>query len=196
MALSFFFWNARSLIRKTQELHTFLRDSLPSVVGVCETWLPSHLSLHFQGYSMYRQDRQQRRGGGVLLAVREELVHSQLPIPPRSDNHLEVVAVRVGLWEGWITVAVCYNPGGAAPKQEFDQLFSSLPSPALIMGDFNALHPYWDHKLKPQQKTTAGSALFRALEDSPPYVSAQPTRFGHTVSPQHWNLLCPGLFLG
>ena len=106
MALTLLLWNARSLPRKTAELQSYLRDALPSVVGLCETWLLPHLTLKLPGYTIYRKDRHQGRGGGVLLALRDELLHSPLSLPQWPAGHLEVVAARVSLQQGWITVAV------------------------------------------------------------------------------------------
>ncbi|KAG0727549.1 hypothetical protein GWK47_034462 [Chionoecetes opilio] len=94
MALTFLLWNARSLLRKSSELYTYLQDSLPSVVGLCETWLPPHLKLNLPGYSILRRDRQQGRGGGVLLALQNVLLHSPLPLLQWPGGHLEVVAAR------------------------------------------------------------------------------------------------------
>ncbi|XP_045130249.1 uncharacterized protein LOC123515571 [Portunus trituberculatus] len=165
MALSFMLWNARSLLRKTQELETHLGDTLPSVVGICETWLPPHLSLSFPGYNIIRKDRGQGRGGGVLLAIHDSLVSSPLPIPQSQDGRLEVVAARVGLGGGWLTVAACYNPGGTAGHREFMHYFSALQPPVLIMGDFNAHHTCWEPDLSPHHHNTSGNALFQALLD-------------------------------
>ncbi|XP_045106673.1 uncharacterized protein LOC123501733 [Portunus trituberculatus] len=165
MALSFMLWNARSLLRKTQELETHLGDTLPSVVGICETWLPPHLSLSFPGYNIIRKDRGQGRGGGVLLAIHDSLVSSPLPIPQSQDGCLEVVAARVGLGGGWLTMAACYNPGGTAGHREFMHYFSALQPPVLIMGDFNAHHTCWEPDLSPHHHNTSGNALFQALLD-------------------------------
>ena len=167
MALTFLLWNARSLPRKTAELQMYLQDTLPSVVGLCETWLPPHLSLRFPGYTIYRKDRHQGRGGGVLLALRDELSHSMLPLPQWPAGHLEAVAARVSLRQGWLTVAVFYNPGGAASFQELDHYFSSLPPPVLLMGDFNAHHQCWAPDLSPHQHNPSGNAIFKIVMDSP-----------------------------
>lgn len=167
MALTFLLWNARSLLRKTAELQTYLRDSLPSVVGLCETWLPPHLALNLQGYSIFRRDRQQGRGGGVLLALRDGLQYSPLPLPQWPGGHLEVVAARVSLLRGSLTVAVIYNPGGAASSQELEHYIASLPPPVIIMGDFNAHHQCWEPDLPPLKRNPSGNTLFQIMLDSP-----------------------------
>ena len=125
MALTIFFWNARSLPRKAAELQSHLRDTLPSVVGLCETWMPPHLSLNLLGYTILRKDCPQGHGGGVLLALCDEL-HFPFSLPPWPAGRLEVVASRVRLQRNWLTVAVIYNPGGAT-HQEFDHFIASLP---------------------------------------------------------------------
>ena len=114
---------------------------------------------------MYRKDRQQGRGGGVLLALRNELLHSPLSLPQWPAGRLEIVAGRVSLQQGWLTVAVIYNPGGAT-YQELEHYISSLPPPMLIMGDFNAHHQYWEPDLPLHHRNTSGTALFQIMMDS------------------------------
>ena len=195
MALTSLFWNARSLLRKTQEFQEYLRDVLPSIVGVCETWLPSHIALTLPGYNIYRRDRQ-GRGGGVLLALRGTLIHSELPFPQRQGGHLEVVAARVGIQMGWLTVAVCYDPSGTASSQEYEHYLAALPSPVLIMGDFNAHHQYWDPDLPLHQKNAAGVRLFQILMDSPHLSLLSPPGMPTRFHPHTGNTSVLDLYIG
>ncbi|KAG0720741.1 RNA-directed DNA polymerase from mobile element jockey [Chionoecetes opilio] len=188
MALTLLLWNARSLLWKSSELHTYLRDSLPSVAGLCETWLPPHLTLNLPGYSILRRERQQSRGGGVLLALRDVLLHSPLPFPQWPAGHLEVVAARVSLRRGWLTVAVIYNPGGVATSQGFEHYIASLPPPVIIMGDFNAHHQCWEPDVPLHKRNPSGNTLFKIMLDSPHLSLLSPpglaTRFHpHTCAP-------------
>ena len=157
MVLTFLLWNARSLFRKTAKLQTYLRDSLPSVVRLCEIWLPPHLALNLPGYSIFRRDRHQGRGGDVLLALRDGLLYSSLPLPQWAGGHLEVVAARVSLLRSSLTVTVIYNPGGAATSQEFEHYIASLPPPVIIMGNFNAHHQCWEPDLPPYKRNPSGN---------------------------------------
>lgn len=116
---------------------------------------------------IYRKDRHQGRGGGVLIALRDELRHSTYPLPHWPARHLEVVAARVSLKQGLLIVAVFYNPGGAATYQEYDHYFSSLPPTVFIMGDFNAHHQCWVLDLSANHHNASGTTLFQILMDSP-----------------------------
>ena len=165
MALTFLLWNARSLLRKSQEFKTYLDDNLPSVVAVCETWLHPHLQFSLPGYTIARKDRDQGRGGGVLLAIRNTLTHTHFT-PPSHGGRLEVTAARIALRRGWLTVAVCYNPGGATSPQELQHYITHLPPPVLIMGNFNAHHQCWDPHLPFHHRNAMGNVLYRTLLDS------------------------------
>ena len=68
--------NARSLINKTNELQTLALDI--DLLAKTETWLkPDNLDseiLSSNDFNIYRRDRTDRTGGGVLLAVRENIL--------------------------------------------------------------------------------------------------------------------------
>ena len=135
------------------------------MVGLCETWLPPHLAL--PGYSIFRRDRHQGRGGGVLLALRDGLLYSPLLLPQWLGGHLEVIAARVSFLRSSLTVAVIYNPGGAATSQELEHYIVSLPPPVIIMRDFNAHHQCWEPDLPSHKRKPSGNTLFQIMLDSP-----------------------------
>ena len=156
MALTIMFWNARSLTRKTCELKKYIQETSPLVIGICETWLSAHISLKLPGYNIYRKDRPTKRGGGVLLAIKNTLNFSPLEIPSWQNGHLEFAAVRLKTKNSWVTIAICYNPGGKTSIQEYEHCFSTLPSPILTMGDFNAHHSLWDPEIHFKQQSLSG----------------------------------------
>lgn len=128
------------------------------MAGLCETWLLPHLTLTLPGYIIIREDRLRGWGGGVL-PVREELEHTEFKLPRWPGGCLEVAAARIVLRKGWLTVAVCYNPGGAGTYLELE-LYISLPPLVLVMGDFNAHHLCWNPSLLPHHRHTPGNILF------------------------------------
>lgn len=51
-----------------------IQSENPDIVAITESWLHDNFRfLGFPGYSIFRQDRQPCRGGGVLLCVRTAL---------------------------------------------------------------------------------------------------------------------------
>lgn len=54
---------------KIVQLKTLVALRKPDVVSICETWL----KLPKSDWNVYRHDREGKRGGGVLVAVRKYL---------------------------------------------------------------------------------------------------------------------------
>ena len=69
--------NARSLRNKVLDLQALLLEDYFPMIAITETWLDSSFldfELGLNDYCVHRKDRQDRRGGGVLLAVHTELI--------------------------------------------------------------------------------------------------------------------------
>lgn len=69
------FTNARSLASKMGELEALVLEEQIEVVGVAETWLDSShdWAVNIQGFTLFRRDRANRKGGGVCLYVRSDM---------------------------------------------------------------------------------------------------------------------------
>ena len=67
--------NARSLVRKLDELQVLATDM--DLIAVTKTWLKPHIFdcklLPNLDFTIYRKDRIHRPGGGVMLAVRNNI---------------------------------------------------------------------------------------------------------------------------
>ena len=69
--------NARSIINKKNELNIMVDDIKPHIIGITESWAnnditDAELGME-EGYVMFRKDRIGRRGGGVLLYIKETI---------------------------------------------------------------------------------------------------------------------------
>ena len=67
--------NARSIINKKNELN-MVEDIDPHIIGITESWASTDITdaeLGLTGYVMFRRDRIGRRGGGVILYVKESI---------------------------------------------------------------------------------------------------------------------------
>ena len=68
--------NARIIINKKNELNSMVDDIKPHMVGITESWANNDITyaeLGLTGYVMFRKDRMGRRGGGVLLYIKENI---------------------------------------------------------------------------------------------------------------------------
>ena len=68
--------NARSIIDKKKELNIMVDDINPHKIGITESWANNDITdaeLGLEGYVMFRKDRIGRRGGGVLLYIKQTI---------------------------------------------------------------------------------------------------------------------------
>ena len=68
--------NARSIINKKNELNIMVDDIQPHIIGITESWANNDITdaeLGLEGYAMFRKDRMRRRGGGVLLYIKDTI---------------------------------------------------------------------------------------------------------------------------
>ena len=68
--------NARSIVNKKNELNIMVEDIDPHIIGITESWANTDVTdaeLGLTGYVMFRRDRIGRRGGEVILYVKESI---------------------------------------------------------------------------------------------------------------------------
>ena len=68
--------NARSIINKKNELNIMVDDIKPHIIGITESWAHNDITyaeLGLEGYVMFRKDSIGKKGGGVLLYIKENI---------------------------------------------------------------------------------------------------------------------------
>ncbi|CAJ0960820.1 unnamed protein product [Ranitomeya imitator] len=137
--------NARSLANKMDELELMLLEHNYDMVGISETWLDeSHdWAVNLQGYSLFRNDRTDKRGGGVCLYVKSSLNPILRDNIGEFNENVESlwVEIRGGRKNNKLLIGVCYK----SPKimeamenilvKQIDE--AATQGEVIIMGDFN-----------------------------------------------------------
>lgn len=99
------------MIKKRDDLCSLIDTVDADIVLLTETWLSAKISNHElfnceKAFSVYRADRGQRIGGGVLLAVSENIPSFVLDI----SSPLEMIWVAIELHLKKMVIGVCYHP--------------------------------------------------------------------------------------
>ena len=135
-------WNCQGIQRKKGELLQLIEDEHPLVIAVQETMITMENNFRLPHYNIVKKAGKfnRRPHGGVALFVHES-VPSHNEIVLRTD--LQAVAVEIFLHRK-ITVCSLYSPRSSNLNEELlTDLLRQLPSPVIIMGDFNAYHRVW-----------------------------------------------------
>ena len=65
-----------SMVNKKNELNIMVEDIDPHIIGITESWANTDITdaeFGLTGYVMFGRDRLGRRGGGVILYVKESI---------------------------------------------------------------------------------------------------------------------------
>ena len=66
--------NARSIVNKKNEINIMVEDINPHITGITESWANKDISESgLTGYAIFRRDRIGRRGGGIILYIKESI---------------------------------------------------------------------------------------------------------------------------
>lgn len=138
-------WNTSSLISHWAEFREYMINKKPLIAAVQETRFRDtdlyKYRLNPFGYSLYCHNvNDTHRRGGSALYVSNKLLHHQVFF----NSPLNFVAINVKIAQREITLLSIYlSPSLPISAEELDQLFKQIPSPCLLLGDFNAQHTAW-----------------------------------------------------
>ena len=139
--------NARSVLRKFDELRVLHSVHHSSIIVVAESWLNPDIHsdlLHLRNYHLFRDDRVTRIGGGVCAWIHQSLCPRLIP----SAKYSSFDCLFVHLMAAQILLVSVYFPPriSAAEKLLIDSVISNKidshlidypDSDIIICGDFN-----------------------------------------------------------
>ena len=94
------------------------KNEPPDVITLCETWLSKH-TPHFKvpGYKLYRNDRKDKKGGGVGILVRQGLMSHEIEGSSLNIAGTETIAIELNSGSGSVGVICMYRPPNTNPTQ-------------------------------------------------------------------------------
>ena len=141
--------NARSIINKKDELNIMVDDIKPHIIGITESWANNDITdaeLGLEGYAMFRKDRMGRRGGGVLLYIKDTIPAYEVQLQEEADCN-EAIWCKLVTGHTTVTIGVVYRCPNIT-KQNNEKIHNAISEVSngdcIIMGDFNHGNIKWD----------------------------------------------------
>ena len=103
--------NARSILNKKNELDIMVDEIKPHITGITELWVNNYITdaeLGLEGYVMFRKDIMGRRGGGVLLYIKETIPAYEVHIQDEADCK-EIMWCKLVTGHTTVTIGVVYR---------------------------------------------------------------------------------------
>jgi exonuclease III len=127
--------NVTSIKKHKEELCA--RFNKFDTLSINETNLKPQHHFSLPRYNIYRNDRPNRQGGGVLLTIRNN-IKSYEKLNNTIENNEEAIAVQIETPVGHLLIASVYIPPNIKLHHElFEQIFN-LNNDCIILGDLNA----------------------------------------------------------
>ena len=82
-----------------------------NIIGITESWANNDITdaeLGLEGYVMFRKDRMGRRGGGVLLYIKETIPAYEVQLPEEADCN-EAIWCKLVTGHTTVTIGVVYR---------------------------------------------------------------------------------------
>ena len=128
-------WNIRGILSNYEELKHLIQTHNPLIICLQETKVAFNKLPDIRGYSKVEQDHEAE---GIAIYVKSGVPHS--PIALESD--LRVAAVKATLNNKPISICSLHiQPDYKLTVRELKSLYAQLPSPCLMLGDYNGHSP-------------------------------------------------------
>ena len=140
--------NARSIVNKRNELNIMVEDSDLHITGITESWATPDISdaeLGITGYIMFKKDRIGRRGGGVIVYIKESIQAYEIKLEKEAECE-EAVWFNIVTGNSTLTVGLVYrSPNISTDENEKIQnaIKEVSKRDCIIMGDFNHGRIQW-----------------------------------------------------
>ena len=119
--------NARSIINKKTELNIMVDDIKPHIIGITESWANKDITnaeLGLEGYVMFRKDRIGRRGGGILLYIKDTIPAYEVQLQEEADCN-EAIWCNLVTGHTAVIIGVVYRCPNIT-KQNNDKIHNAI----------------------------------------------------------------------
>ena len=121
----------------------------PHIIGITESWANNDITdaeLGLEGCVMFRKDIMGRRGGGVLLYIKETIPACEVQLQEEADNN-EVIWCKLVTGHTTVTIGVVYRCPNIT-KQNNEKIHNAISvvskGDCIIRGGFNHVNMKWD----------------------------------------------------
>lgn len=125
-----------------EELRILIARCSPACICLQETLLGDSNHPSPPGYCGFYSHTLAGQGhhGGTAIFVRSDVPF----IPVQLNTPLQAVAVKIFINRFYTLCSLYLPPGDPVDKLDLMNLVRNIPSPFLLLGDFNGRHPLWD----------------------------------------------------
>ena len=137
-------WYCRGLKASYEETLLLHKDYEPAALCLQETHLKDTDNVAIRNYSAFHafSADNERAAGGVSIFVNNNALYSHIPL----HTNVQAVAVSITLHRVITLYSIYVPPSSRFSAKDLDDLVPQLPSPFILLGDFNSHNILWGSK--------------------------------------------------
>lgn len=151
-------WNINGIKSRKYELMNVLQENQIEVAAITETRTRPGEKFYLKNYKIYREDRKDKRGGGVMLLVKDDICSTKIEYKSLGGQ-VEATGALIEHNNQKIEFVSMYVPSGNIKKEFLGNIGEN--NKVLIIGDLNAKHPVWGSRIKNER----GKQLLRIANE-------------------------------
>ena len=138
--------NPDGITGKVTSLITAARTAKAHIIGLAETKL-NKTHPRVEGYEWINKPRNNRRGGGVAMLIREDIYHQIETVDDLEDQDQEILWIKLNTTKSKVFIGIFYGPQEKCSNEEAERQYAQITSQinklkskgeVILMGDFNA----------------------------------------------------------
>ena len=134
--------NIHSVNNKIDELRHFIHSNNIDIMSLNETFLSEKKIIYIEDYNIIRQDRVNRKGGGVCLIVHKSIEYNRINTNEFKDIEHVTIIIK-SIHNDKIAISSHYNPPDSKLNFDFLLFIQNLTANFILLGDLNAHHRLW-----------------------------------------------------
>lgn len=138
-------WNCRGIRSNYNELLILISLFNPAIVCLQETFLQNNNHFKTPNYEQYNyfHNTGLRANGGTSILVRNNIPQSNFSV----KTNLQAITTQVTLHKTITICSIYLPPHEPINENELENLIKQLPSPFILLGDFNCHNTLWGCKV-------------------------------------------------
>ena len=134
-------WNPRGIKANRSELLLLMTQQQPAIVCLQETFLKTDDDITIKNHQSYNfiNNTGHRASGGASILIRNGIPQSKIHL----STQLQAIAVKVTLYRIINICSIYIPPHDAINESEINNILQQLPTPFILLGDFNSHNTTW-----------------------------------------------------
>lgn len=168
-------WNANGVTNHIQEIIVFLKLNKIDILLISESHATELTAIKIPYHSVYFANHPDGTAhGGSAIIIKNSICHTELE--SYVTNKIQAALVKIQTFEWPITISSIYSPPRhTISTEEYTNFLSTIPSPFVVAGDWNAKHTMWGSRII----TPKGRNLLRTIQN-------KSLSFLSTGQPTYW----------